>query len=76
MRTTIKLDADVSAAIEQLRKSSGRGVSETVNGLIRRGLVVRNARPRFIQRSQQLGLRIDVANVAEAIDFIEGAGSH
>jgi Arc/MetJ family transcription regulator len=75
MRTTIKLDADVNAAIEQLRQSSGLGVSETVNSLIRRGLGVRDARPRFVQRSQRLGLRIDVANVAEALELLDGTAS-
>ena len=75
MRTTIKLDADVNAAIEQLRKSSGLRVSETVNSLIRRGLGVRDARQCFVQRSQQLGLRVDVANVAEALELLDGPAS-
>ena len=43
LRTTITLDPDATAAIEQLRKQSGQGISETVNRLIRRGLDARAA---------------------------------
>ncbi len=73
MRTTIKLDPDVSAAIEEVRRRSDRGVSETVNDLIRRGLETAVDRPAFVQRTQALGLRIDVGNVADALELIEGA---
>lgn len=76
MRTTITLDGDVSAAIEQLRKKSNLGVSETVNQLIRRGLKTQVERQSFVQRTQPLGLRIDVRNVAEALDLLEGPASH
>ena len=72
MRTTIKLDSDVVAAIEQVRKRSSLGVSETVNQLIRRGLEARPERQSFVQRTQPLGLHIDVSNVAEAIELLEG----
>ena len=76
MRTTITFDLDVSAAIEQLRKTSNLGVSETVNQLIRRGLKTRVERQSFVQRTQPLGLRIDVRNVAEALELLEGPASH
>jgi Arc/MetJ family transcription regulator len=72
MRTTIKLDDDVIAAIEQLRRKSNLGISETVNRLIRRGLNARQERRRFTQRTSPLGLRIDVSNVAEALELLEG----
>lgn len=72
MRTTIKLDDDVSAAIEQLRSNSKMGVSEAVNLLIRRGLGAQKKRRRFVQRTSPLGLRIDVSNVAEALELLEG----
>lgn len=76
MRTTITFDLDVSAAIEQLRKTSNLGVSETVNQLIRQGLKTRVERQSFVQRTQPLGLRIDVRNVAEALELLEGPASH
>lgn len=72
MRTTIKLDDDVSAAIEQLRKKSNLGVSETVNQLIRQGLNAQKERRTFVQPTKPLGLRIDVSNVAEALELLEG----
>ncbi len=72
MRTTIRLDDDVSAAIEQLRKKSNMGVSEAVNQLIRRGLSAQKERRPFMQRTNPLGLRIDVSNVAEALELLEG----
>ena len=75
MRTTIKLDPDVSAAVDQLRKRTNQGVSETVNRLIRRGLSAPAGRWRFVQRTQPLGLRVDVRNVAEAIELLEGPTS-
>ncbi len=76
MRTTITFDLDVVAAIEQLRKTSNLGVSETVNQLIRQGLKTRVERQSFVQRTQPLGLRIDVRNVAEALELLEGPASH
>jgi hypothetical protein len=47
-------------------------VSEAVNSLIRRGLLPREPRPDFRQVTHRLGLRIDVSNVAEALDILEG----
>ncbi|MGQ0733865.1 MAG: CopG family transcriptional regulator [Acidobacteriota bacterium] len=75
MRTTIKLDPDVGAAVERIRKSSSRGVSETVNDLIRRGLGARARARRFVQASAPVGLRVDVSNVAEVLELLEGPGS-
>ena len=72
MRTTITLDSDVAAAIERLRRRQGIGLSEAVNELIRWGLRARTAPSRFEQRTHDLGLRVDVRNVAEALELIEG----
>lgn len=75
MRTTVDLDADVAAAIEQLRRSGAVGLSEAVNQLIRAGLLqTSRVHQRFRQRSAPLGLRIDVSNVAEALESLDGAG--
>lgn len=72
MRTTVEFDDDTSAAIEKLRREKGLGVSEAVNELIRRGLLPREDRPTFVQKTHRLGLRIDVSNVAEALEVLEG----
>ena len=72
MRTTITLDADVAAAVERLRRRQGIGRSEAVNELIRSGLRARAPRTPFQQRSHDLGLRVDVRNVAETLELLEG----
>lgn len=73
MRTTVDLDDDTTAAIDDLRRSKGLGLSEAVNALIRRGLVAGPARTEFRQETRDLGLRIDVSNVAEALDVLDGS---
>jgi hypothetical protein len=73
MRTTIELDDDTAKAVEQLRRERGVGVSEAVNELIRAGLLPRRQPDRrFVQRTQRLGIQIDVSNVAEALEVLEG----
>ncbi|MGH2466747.1 MAG: CopG family transcriptional regulator [Candidatus Limnocylindrales bacterium] len=70
MRTTIDLDEDVAAAVAQLRRS-GVGVSEAVNRLARAGLTAKPARGKFHQQSAPIGIRIDVTNVAEAVELLD-----
>lgn len=72
MRTTVEFDPDVASAVQQLRRERGLGVSQAVNELVRRGLVPRRDDRRFRQRTAQLGLRVDVSNIAEALDALEG----
>jgi metal-responsive CopG/Arc/MetJ family transcriptional regulator len=72
MRTTISLDDDVAAAVERLRRDRGIGLSEAVNELARAGLAAPRQRQRFRQRTADLGLRIDVSNVADALDLLDG----
>ncbi len=48
------------------------GVRTAVNELIRAGLAQKPPRRGFRQRTQPMGLRIDVANVAEALEELEG----
>ena len=71
MRTTVTLDDDVAAAVRQLREDRHIGVSEAINELARAGLRRRQKRQVFRQDSTDLGLRIDVSNVAEALEFLE-----
>jgi len=75
MRTTIVLDPDVAAAVESLGRERSVGRSEAVNQLIRAGLKERKEAKPFRQRSRSMGLRIDVTNVAEALDLLDGPAS-
>ncbi|MGH8998226.1 MAG: ribbon-helix-helix protein, CopG family [Acidimicrobiia bacterium] len=72
MRTTVTLQSDVAAAVARLQKERGVGVSEAVNELVRRGLAHKAQRDPFVQTTSPVGLRIDVTNVAEALDLLEG----
>jgi len=72
MRTTVEFDDDTTKAIEQLRRDRGLGVSEAVNELVRQGLLHRPPAPTFQQPTHALGLKIDVSNVAEVLDVLEG----
>jgi len=73
MRTTIEFDDDTAMAVEALRRESGIGASAATNQLIRRGLLAPPPASVFRSRTRKLGLRIDVSNVAEALDVLEGA---
>jgi len=73
MRTTVTLDDDVAAAVTRLRRERGVGVSEAINQLARAGLTVKRPRPPFRQRSVPLNVRVDVTNVAEALERLDGA---
>jgi Arc/MetJ family transcription regulator len=72
MRTTIRLEDDVAAAVERIRRERSIGLSEAVNELVRAGLRSRpeESRP-FRQRTRAMGLRLDVTNVAEALERLE-----
>ena len=72
VRTTVNLDDDVAAAIAELRTQRGLGLSEAVNELVRAGLAVPTQRKPFRQTTLNLGTMIDVTNVAEAIELLEG----
>jgi metal-responsive CopG/Arc/MetJ family transcriptional regulator len=76
MRTTVSLDDDVAAAIEEVRRTRHVGLSKAVNDLIRAGVAgASQERRTFRQRSAKLGLRVDVSNVAEALDLLDGPAS-
>ncbi|HEY4228465.1 MAG TPA: ribbon-helix-helix protein, CopG family [Candidatus Limnocylindrales bacterium] len=73
MRTTVALDDDVAAAIERMRRERGLGLSEAVNELARRGMTTKPDRAAFRQRTADLGVGIDVRNIAEALEQLEGS---
>lgn len=73
MRTTIDLADDVAAAVEKTRRERGLGLSEAVNDLIRAGLLPREPRKPFRQKTYKMGpARVDYTNVEEAIEQVEG----
>lgn len=72
MRTTVEFDDDTAKAVEQLRREEGLGVSEAVNELIRRGVLPRKERRPFEQQTHPVGIKIDVSNVADALEVLEG----
>ncbi|MGF2945821.1 ribbon-helix-helix protein, CopG family [Mycobacterium sp. Lab-001] len=72
MRTTVDLDDDTAKAVEQLRRDRGIGTSEAVNHLIRQGLLPRDAGRPFAQKTAKLGIRVDVSNVAQALEDLDG----
>jgi hypothetical protein len=75
MRTTVNLDPDVLAAAEQLRRSRHIGLSEAVNELARSGMRLRPQRQPFRQRTHDLGLTVDVSNVAETLEYLDHEGA-
>ncbi len=73
MRTTVRLDADVAAAAEQLRRERHIGLGEAINELARAGMRAQPARAEFRQRTRAIGLRVDVSNVADVLELLDGA---
>lgn len=73
MRTTVTLADDVAAAVEQLRRVRGAGVSDAVNELVRRGLVREVRPPAFVQQASKLGVpRRPLDDVAGLLDSLDG----
>lgn len=77
MRTTVEFDEDTAKAIGQLRRERGLGLSEAVNELIRRGMLPRAGPSQpFRQRTRRLGLKIDVSDVAGALEVLDEHDTH
>ena len=75
MRTTVTLADDVAAAIEDVRRDRSIGVSEAINHLIRAGLVApRNEAP-FEQQTYAMGARMDLTNIGDVLDRLDGPHS-
>ena len=77
MRTTLTLDDDVRAHLEQEMRRSGQSFKETVNEVIRLGLTVKQ-RPQTVKpfkvRAKPMGLRpgLSYDNIEELLDLAEG----
>lgn len=73
MRTTVTLDPDVYAAVES-RRSSG-GLSAVINDLIRAGLAAKPVQAAFVQAASPMKSRIDVRNIGDVLESIDGPGA-
>lgn len=72
MRTTVSLDDDVAAAVQRMRAERNIGLSEAVNELARAGLSVPPQRTKFVQRTFPMAGRIDITNIGDALEHLEG----
>jgi hypothetical protein len=76
MRTTLTLADDVAAAVQRLRRERSIGVSEAVNELVRAGLAKPDSPPvPFRQKSHDLGRGIDVDDIADTLETLDGPSS-
>ena len=71
MRTTFTLDDDVAAAVEELRRIEGIGISEAVNRLVRAGLARPTRRTRYRHRTADLGIRVDITDIGAILDLLD-----
>lgn len=74
MRTTLTLADDVAAAVDRVRRERSIGMSEAVNELVRAGLTRQGgATTPFRQETHDLGRGIDVANIGDALETLDGS---
>ncbi|MFT3874918.1 MAG: CopG family transcriptional regulator [Propioniciclava sp.] len=71
MRTTVRLDPEVAAAAERLRRERHIGLGEAVNELARAGLAQKQTPARFQQRTATVGLKVDVTNIADTLELLD-----
>jgi hypothetical protein len=73
MRTTITLADDVVAGVDKLRRERDLGLSEAVNDLVRAGLTAeRSSVPPFRQKTYDLGMGVDVSNIGDVLETLDG----
>lgn len=77
MRTTLTLDDDVAAKLKSETRRTGKSFRETVNDVLRRGLVFQRAattRAPFKIQARDMGLRpgINLDCIAQLLDDVEG----
>lgn len=76
MRTTVTFTSEVAAAVQRLQRERGRGVSDAVNELIRRGLTSPGTQQPFLQTSSPMGEpSLPLDDVAALIEVLDGPGS-
>lgn len=76
MRTTVTFASDVAVAVARVQQERGRGVSDAVNELIRRGLTPAGGREPFTQTSSAMGEpTVPLDDVAGLLEVLDGPGS-
>jgi hypothetical protein len=72
VRTTISLDDDVAAAVQEQRRERSLGLSVVVNSLLREALAKqKQPRRQYVHTSRRLGLKLDVSDVADALEVLD-----
>jgi hypothetical protein len=71
MRAKVTFADDVAAAVEELRRNRGIGVSDAVNELVRAGLLADRPRQPFRQQTHDLGAALDVSDVGAALERLD-----
>lgn len=71
MRTTVRLDPEVAAAVERMRAQRHIGLGEAVNELARAGLSHKKQTTRFKQRTADVGLKGDVTDIADTLELLD-----
>ena len=78
MRTTLTIDDDVAAELERLRREREASLKQVINEVLRRGLHDMRAKPKkrapFRTQTSDMGLSINIDNIAEALAYLEGEG--
>ncbi|MGL4743573.1 MAG: CopG family transcriptional regulator [Dermatophilaceae bacterium] len=72
MRTTVTFEPDTAAAVDAVRHERGVGMSAAVNELVRRGMATSEPPPTFIQRTSPGGARLDLTDIADTLDVLDG----
>lgn len=71
VRTTVNLEPEAAAAVSSLRQSTGMGLSEAVNALIRRGAHEPDVDYVFPSLSFEMGARISIDKTSEVLDLLD-----
>lgn len=73
MRTTVTIAPDVASEVERLRREKGLGPSAAINHLARQGMARPDVTPGpYVHVSAPIGLRIDVSDIGEVLDALDG----
>lgn len=63
--------AEVAVAAEHLRRKHHIGLGEAVNELARAGLAQKKMPTRFRQRTANVGLKVDVTDIASTLELLD-----
>ena len=74
MRTTVRLDDDVAAGVERLRRQEDLGLSEAVNLLARRGLTAAPEGTAYQHQTRPLGIKVDVTDIGAVLELLDEDG--